>query len=341
MPPGRLLSPEETAKRAATSYMAVGPSRPYETMSWPALSAMRSQLDAYPTANNRAIGGWITVEQAFSLVGQDPEEAGRVDHYIGSASDSFATSIDMYDGSGAYDEAEHPWRTKIALGALPLYEEWISQTVPSKDKVQSLQTSTLEAGHKIVELKAGSQWGGEADKSFRGFAAEVLTLLAYNRRQQDVTGAELSFAVPSTFRQRKSNQPGLEGNRFSKNRLRGNWHVSLVEQQAGGLALSEKLHVIPAFNVPPDRIKMSDPYGYTEDLTVVSVEDHLCRGLEIDDTWEALRIMLSSTERGTSQKYKKLARAMTSNLYERIAVGQEIRATKDGSTLHVYHDEPM
>ncbi|HKR82056.1 MAG TPA: hypothetical protein VJR27_03575 [Candidatus Saccharimonadales bacterium] len=333
---------EANASHAVGRYLVNGPSKPYDQLPARGLEGIRGQLDNYPTGNTQEVSGWVAVEQAFVIGGNpDLRKAYSIDACFEAAEDAFTNALDLHDP--AEDDTMHLWRVELAMAALPLYMRWAKDESPETKEVRVFHEDVTEVGHKIMALKEANEasWSEKTQHEYEGFASELVTMLAYNRRQKDGSDSNPSFAVPSTYRQNLSQLPGSVGNERDRTRMRGNWDISVVSHGAGSLALTDKLQVKKMLYVPlhgeDEARKKRD---YTEDITVVTVRDHICRSILKNAPWDPLENLLATTEPGVANKLKVVSSALSRNLYERIDVAATLRSGKDGSTLHEYIRNP-
>jgi hypothetical protein len=290
------------------------------------------------------VAGWVAVEQAF-VIAENPGLRARypVESLFEAAQDSFTLALDRYDEH--IDPPDHLRKIELAMGALSLYQVWVEQQEATPQMVKDFNSEVVAIGNHVMGLRQENSWDSYTTNRFSGFASELVTILGYNRRQQDAPAASLSFAVPSTFRQNLSRRPGSSGSRYDRTKLRGNWDVSIVGRSAGKLTLTDKLQVKTALSnqTKPDRPRHRDAQqdyteqDYTEDVTVVAVKDHICRGLTLDApvNWAALQALLEASE-PTSRKQKTTAVAVSRGLYSHIEMSREERARLGGQTPHSY-----
>jgi hypothetical protein len=331
---------EVNASHAIDRYLAKGPSEPFTEMRVRGLEGIRGKLDAYPDGNTQEVSGWVAVEEAFVRASNSNlKRKYTTEPYFTAAEDAFTKSLDLYDS--AKDDPLHLLRIEFAMASLPLYERWAKDDFPKIPEIKVFQDDVVEIGHKIVELKEeeGPTWNIDTLHDFEGFASEIVVALAYNRRQKDGSDANPSFAIPSTYRQNMSQMSKRSG-KYDHSNFRGNWDISVVGQTAGSLALQEKLQVKKMRFMllhEGDKVYKRD---YTEDVTVVSVRDHLCHSTEEEVPWDPLTNLLATAEPGAPNRLKVISAQLSRNLYNRIAIAADIRAGRDGSTLHHYGSQP-
>lgn len=333
------------ASHAIGQYLTRGPSMPYSAMKVVGLEGVRSRLKAAanPDAMTEEACGWAAIEQAFVLAeGPHLPAHYALEPLFAEAEESFTNSLDLYDE--AIDRPEHPWRIELALGALPLYEMWVNQQVPTHPDVRLYHETVLGVGHKLLTIREeeGDTWDSDTAKNYGGFVSELVVQLAYGRRRKDgFSGEPPSFVVPSTMRQNYSSRPGSNTDRYNQKLLRGNWDVSVVEYTAGRLALTDKLQV-KTILVIPDRPKYGTALQrYTEDVTIVAAADHVCRGRMISSSWEPLAELLDASVPRPPRQQKQKAQQMSRELEEHLRWSRQRRAEGDGTRLHEYNNSKL
>jgi len=307
----------KVADAARREYLDYGPSLSYDQIQPAALESIKRRIECAPTAVGRELSGWLAVDLAF-MATEHPSVAGSymIDDLIDQASADFSAAHDMYAENG--ERPDRPFKVALARAALPLYRSWARQETPAARDLNSYYASLIKLGGNLLALRQSLLM---AESPYRrhlaGLAGEMVVQIAYNRRQKSVPSDQLSFVVPSTFRQnaaRADRRPGV----VAETRRRGNWNLNVVEQRAGVLALKSKLQVETFTPLTQDGKPDTEVWRpYTDDVTVLSIVDTLMpRGLSIGHApWNLLSNQVLGDAPGANARKRADAVLISQKLY--------------------------
>jgi len=307
------------ASQALRTYIRQGPDMPHESMRIVTMERVRSQLGASPLAQHREVQGWVAIEQAFVL-GHHPDMHDKypMEPLFQEADEAFAAALDNHQED---DTVEHLCRVELGLAALPLYYAWATGQPLDKNHLMLFDEDVAETGRKLLEMR--DVYTDEEDrKTLHGMVAEVVTLLTYNRRYCNERSPR-SLALPSTMRQNLARHAGMIHGNDAQHK-RHNWDVTVAAPQAGRWSLTDKLQVKTALgldtasphNGDNDITILAQDYG--DDITVVSVREHICKSLPFADSWSALNALILSREPHTAHHIKRDVRTMGRNLHDHL-----------------------
>jgi len=313
------------AQHAVGQYITQGPWVAPEDMKVSGLEGVRARVANSPLAEHHQAAGWVAVEQAFA-VAASPDLCHRypTGMFIEAAVDSFTTSLDRYDPS--VDPPDHLLQVELAMASLGIYGCWAAGQTVEASMIAEYHEEVGEVGRGLLDLQdrliaegADQDVQGEA----RGFAGELVTLLAFNRRQ--INGGVIgAVAVPSTFRQNRAVRKGSLKAALDKTQPRGNWDASVITRGNKGWGVVDRLQVKNFLLAAKDTTGIIDKNNngltqtYADEITRVGVKQHILTGLVDVDTWGALKILTGDSTTGQVSQRRRHAAWMSRELYEHI-----------------------
>lgn len=318
----------EDASHAVGQYITRGPTMPPEQHRIVGLESVRGRLARSPYAEHHLVAGWVAIEQAF-VIARDPQRFSQhsVEPVLETAEESFTLALDYYDKT--IDPPDHLLSTELAMSSISPYKAWITNQPISAQLLTDYHEEVKEIGRGLLDLNAQHNESEssdlEAQKEINGFAAEVGTLLSFNRRQLN-GGRVTTLAVPSTLRQDRARQKGTVGSKYDRSQLRSNWDLSVIDWHRGW-ELRDKLQVKNALSVEDKPRYGKQLQEYTDDITVVGFKEHVRGGLTELDLWKALRVLIGDPQATLSTaQQKRKAVTMSQTLYARIEEDRERRS---------------
>jgi hypothetical protein len=325
------------ANCAIQGYIDLGPSAPYNNMDIEHLDSLRVKAFDGHTLHTYEAAGWIAVDLATAVSQQSKrQEEFPIPTIIENAEESFTYALDTY--IAGENPPEQQLRLELALAALPLYASLVTCGEITAQEVETFHEDVVETGHKVSDTL--SDCSPRHKKGVIGLAAEVNTILAYNRRRQPGAAVE-TLALPSTYRQDKSAGPGsLSGDSSAR---RGNWDVSVISQTPdSGWDFVDKVQVKSSTQqVPPTSRNSRYTRGgrqstreYTDDITVAGFRQLTHERFGV---WKGLLALANIPGLDLSPGRRRfMSRTVSNSLYKLLENEREHRAQLENPILHSY-----